>query len=38
MWTLALGGGVRVAVVAPQWGGVFGVVTGGRVQRELLER
>ena len=37
MWTLALPGGARVAVVAAQWCDAFGVVTGGRVQLELRD-
>jgi hypothetical protein len=37
VWTLVLGGGARVAVVAAQWGDAFGVVTGGRVQLELRD-
>ncbi|TYB45325.1 DUF6069 family protein [Actinomadura chibensis] len=35
MRTLALRGGVRVAVVAAEWRDAFGVVTHGRVQLEL---
>jgi hypothetical protein len=35
VWTLALWGGARVAVVAAEWCEVFGVVTRGRVQLEL---
>ncbi|WP_405810472.1 DUF6069 family protein [Streptomyces sp. NBC_00210] len=35
MWTLALRGGARVAVVAAEWCDAFGVVTRGRVQLEL---
>ncbi|MFF8972664.1 hypothetical protein [Streptomyces sp. NPDC014995] len=34
MWTLALLGGARVAVVAAQWCDAFAVVTRGRVQLE----
>ena len=37
MRTLALRGGERVAVVAEEWCGVFGVVTRGRVQLELRD-
>ena len=37
MWTLALRGGERVAVVAAQWRDAFGVVTRGRVQLELRD-
>ncbi|MET8153802.1 DUF6069 family protein [Actinoplanes sp. NPDC049668] len=37
MWTLALRGGARVAVVAAQWRDAFGVVTRGRVQLELRD-
>ncbi|MEV5693301.1 hypothetical protein [Micromonospora globbae] len=37
MWTLALRGGERVAVVAAQWSDAFGVVTRGRVQLELRD-
>ena len=37
MWTLALRGGERVAVVAAQWRDAFGVVTRGRVQPELRD-
>ena len=37
MWTLALCGGARVAVVAAQWCDAFGVVTRGRVQLELRD-
>jgi hypothetical protein len=37
MWTLALRGGARVAVVAAEWGDAFGVVTRGRVQLELRD-
>ena len=37
MWTLALGGGARVAVVAAEWCDAFGVVTRGRVQLELRD-
>lgn len=37
MWTLALRGGARVAVVAAQWCDAFGVVTCGRVQLELRD-
>ena len=37
MWTLALRGGARVAVVAAQWYDAFGVVTRGRVQLELRD-
>ena len=37
MWTLALRGGERVAVVAAQWHDAFGVVTRGRVQLELRD-
>jgi hypothetical protein len=37
VWTLALGGGARVAVVAAQWWDAFGVVTWGRVQLELRD-
>ncbi|MFU8876067.1 hypothetical protein [Micromonospora sp. SL4-19] len=32
MWTLALRGGARVAVVAAEWCDAVGVVTRGRVQ------
>jgi hypothetical protein len=35
--TLALRGGARVAVVAADWYGAFGVVTRGRVQLELRD-
>jgi hypothetical protein len=35
VWTLALRGGARVAVVAAKWCDAFGVVTRGRVQLEL---
>jgi hypothetical protein len=37
VWTLAMRGGARVAVVAAQWREVFGVLTGGRVQLELRD-
>ena len=37
MWTLALCGGARVAVVAAEWCDAFGVVTRGRVQLELRD-
>jgi hypothetical protein len=37
VWTLALRGGERVAVVAAQWRDAFGVVTRGRVQLELRD-
>lgn len=37
MWTLALRGGTRVAVVTAQWYDAFGVVTRGRVQLELRD-
>ena len=37
MWTLALRGGARVAVVAAQWCDAFGVVTRGRVQLDLRD-
>ena len=37
MWTLALRGGARVAVVAVDWCDAFGVVTSGRVQLELRD-
>jgi Family of unknown function (DUF6069) len=37
VWTLALRGGGRVAVVAAQWCDAFGVVTHGRVQLELRD-
>ena len=37
MWTLALRGGARVAVVAAEWCNAFGVVTRGRVQLELRD-
>ncbi|WP_238015445.1 hypothetical protein KZZ52_44730 [Dactylosporangium sp. AC04546] len=37
MWTLALRGGERVAVVAAQWRDAFAVVTRGRVQLELRD-
>jgi hypothetical protein len=37
VWTLALRGGARVAVVAEQWCDAFGVVTHGRVQLELRD-
>ncbi|MGI5521457.1 DUF6069 family protein [Micromonospora sp. CA-259024] len=37
MRTLALRGGARVAVVAEEWCDAFGVVTRGRVQRELRD-
>ncbi|GGO59203.1 hypothetical protein [Streptomyces lasiicapitis] len=37
MWTLALRGGARVAVVAAEWRDAFGVVTRGRVQLELRD-
>ena len=37
MWTLALRGGARVAVVAAEWCDAFGVVTHGRVQLELRD-
>ncbi|MGI5133518.1 MULTISPECIES: hypothetical protein [unclassified Streptomyces] len=35
MWTLALRGGARVAVVVAEWYDAFGVVTRGRAQLEL---
>jgi hypothetical protein len=35
VWTLALRGGERAAVVPEQWCDAFGVVTHGRVQLEL---
>ncbi|MGX7674387.1 hypothetical protein [Plantactinospora sp. DSM 117369] len=37
MWTLALRGGARVAVVGAEWRDAFGVVTRGRVQLELRD-
>lgn len=37
MRTLALQGGVRVAVVADEWRHAFGVVIRGRVQLELRD-
>ncbi|MGR6318209.1 hypothetical protein Q2K19_01780 [Micromonospora soli] len=37
MRTLTLRGGARVAVVAAEWRGAFGVVTRGRVQLELRD-
>ncbi|MFF2851912.1 hypothetical protein ACFVT5_37100 [Streptomyces sp. NPDC058001] len=37
MWTLALRGGARVAVVAAEWRDAFAVVTRGRVQLELRD-
>ena len=37
MWTLALRGGARVAVVAAEWRDAFGVVTRGRVRLELRD-
>jgi hypothetical protein len=37
VWTLALRGGARAAVVEAQWGDAFGVVTHGRVQLELRD-
>jgi hypothetical protein len=37
VWTLALRGGERVAVVAAQWHDAYGVVTRGRVQLELRD-
>jgi hypothetical protein len=37
VWTLALRGGARVAVVAAEWCNAFGVVTRGRVQLELRD-
>jgi hypothetical protein len=37
VWTPALRGGARVAVVAAQWRDAFGVVTRGRVQPELRD-
>ena len=37
MWTLALRGGARVAVVAAEWCDAFGVVTRGRVQLGLRD-
>jgi hypothetical protein len=37
VWTLALRGGERVAVVAAEWRDAFGVVTRGRVQLELRD-
>ncbi|MER5382991.1 hypothetical protein ABT040_22370 [Streptomyces sp. NPDC002688] len=37
MWTLALRGGARVAVVAAEWCDAFDVVTRGRVQLELRD-
>jgi hypothetical protein len=37
VWTLALRGGARVAVVAAAWCDAFGVVTRGRVQLELRD-
>ncbi|MCP9951989.1 hypothetical protein [Actinomadura madurae] len=37
MRTLALRGGVRVAVVAAEWSDAFGVVARGRVQLELRD-
>jgi hypothetical protein len=35
VWTLALRGGERVAVVTAEWSDAFGVVSSGRVQLEL---
>jgi hypothetical protein len=37
VWTLALRGGARVAVVAAEWCDAFGVVTPGRVQVDLRD-
>ena len=37
MWTLALRGRARVAVVAADWYDAYGVVTRGRVQLELRD-
>jgi hypothetical protein len=37
VWTLALRGGERVAVVAAEWRDAFAVVTCGRVQLELRD-
>jgi hypothetical protein len=37
VWTLALRGGARVAVVAAEWCDAFGVITRGRVQLDLRE-
>jgi len=37
VWTLALRGGERVAVVVEEWREAFGVVTRGRVQLELRD-
>jgi hypothetical protein len=37
VWTLALRGGERVAVVPGEWSDAFGVVTHGRVQLELRD-
>jgi hypothetical protein len=37
VWTLALRGGARVAVVAAEWYDAFGVVARGRVQLELRD-
>jgi hypothetical protein len=37
VWTIALHGGARVAVVAAEWCDAFGVVTRGRVQLELRD-
>lgn len=37
MWTLALRGGARLAVVAAEWRDAFGVITRGRVQLELRD-
>ncbi|MGW3152502.1 MULTISPECIES: hypothetical protein [Streptomyces] len=38
MWTLALRGGARIAVIAAEWyDDAFGVVTRGRMQLELRD-
>jgi hypothetical protein len=37
VWTLALRGGARVAVVSAEWCDAFGDVTRGRVQLELRD-
>jgi hypothetical protein len=37
VWTLALRGGERVAVIAARWHDAFAVVSRGRVQLELRD-
>ncbi|WP_171904117.1 hypothetical protein [Streptomyces abyssalis] len=37
VWTLALRGGARVAVVAAVWGDALGVVAPGRVELGLRD-